>query len=83
MTLRSTKRGMKLYGSRAQVMHGTALRTLGGLTKKNLKYNKRGKIVSRKASRNGKNSEKNNLVKNGWRLNRSKKDGMRPHRIGE
>ena len=29
-------------GSRAQVMHGTAMKTSGGLTKKDLKYNKWG-----------------------------------------
>ena len=37
-------------GSRAQVMHGNAKKTSGGLTKKQLKYNKQGKIVSKKAS---------------------------------
>ena len=37
-------------GSRAQVMHGTAKMTGGGLKKKDLKYNKRGKIVSKKKS---------------------------------
>ena len=30
---------MKTVGSRAQVMHGTALMTSGGLKKSNLKYN--------------------------------------------
>ena len=51
-------------GSRAQVMHGTAKMTGGGLTKKHLKYNKRGKIVSKKASKSAKKS--NNLVKAGY-----------------
>jgi len=37
-------------GSRAQVMHGTAHHTKGGLTKTNLKYNKYGRIVSKKKS---------------------------------
>lgn len=40
-------------GSRAQVMHGTALKTAygkRGLMKKDLKYNKSREIVSRKAS---------------------------------
>jgi hypothetical protein len=37
-------------GSRAQVMHGTAHHTSGGLTKKDLKYNKAGRIVSKKKS---------------------------------
>ena len=31
---------MLKIGTRAQVMHGTALQTSGGLTKKDLKYNK-------------------------------------------
>ena len=40
-------------GSRAQVMHGTAKMTGGGLKKKDLKYNKHGKIVSRAKSSKG------------------------------
>lgn len=35
-------------GSRAQVWHGTAKHTSGGLTKKHLMMNKWGRIVSRK-----------------------------------
>ena len=35
-------------GSKRQVWHGTALQTAGGLTKKDLVKNKRGKIVSRR-----------------------------------
>lgn len=41
---------MHTIGSRAQVMHGTAQRTAGGLTKADLKMNKWGRIVSRKKS---------------------------------
>lgn len=41
---------MKQIGSRASVMHGTAHHTSGGLTKSDLKYNKWGRIVSRKKS---------------------------------
>ena len=41
---------MLRIGSRAQVMHGTAKMTGGGLKKKDLKYNKQGKIVSKKMS---------------------------------
>jgi hypothetical protein len=37
-----------LIGSRAQVMHGTAYKTSGGLIKKDLFQNKNGRIVSRK-----------------------------------
>ena len=40
----------RAVGSRAQVMHGTANHTKGGLTKKHLKYNKYGKIVSARKS---------------------------------
>jgi len=44
-------RGQKfemLEGSRAQVIHGTAYKTSGELTKKDLLQNKNGRIVSRK-----------------------------------
>lgn len=41
----------KRVGTRAQVMHGNAKMTGGGLMKKDLKYNKTGKIVSKKLSR--------------------------------
>ena len=54
----------KSIGSRAQVMHGNANKTSGGLTKKQLKYNKQGKIVSRKASALAKKN--NRLVKAGY-----------------
>jgi hypothetical protein len=40
-------------GSRAQVMHGNATRTAGGLTKKDLK-NKDGEIVSKSKSKDAK-----------------------------
>jgi len=55
---------MKARGTRAQVMHGTASKTPGGLTKKHLKYNKQGKIVSRKKSQKAK--RENRLVKSGY-----------------
>ncbi len=42
-----------LIGSRAQVHHGTAYKTSGGLKKKDLKKNKHGKIVSRAKSSKG------------------------------
>jgi hypothetical protein len=37
-----------LIGSRAQVHHGTAYKTAGGLTKEKILMNKNGRIVSRK-----------------------------------
>ncbi len=38
----------KTFGSRAEVFHGNAKKTTGGLTKKDLMKNKHGEIVSRK-----------------------------------
>lgn len=37
-----------LVGSRAQVMHGTAYKTSGDLTRDHLMFNKHGRIVSKK-----------------------------------
>lgn len=58
-------RNIKTIGSRAEVMHGNAVRTSGGLTKKDLKYNSQGKIVSRAASNAAKRNKNlgNNLGK--------------------
>ncbi len=55
---------MQRVGSRAQVMHGNAKMTSGGLTKKHLTYNNAGKIVSKKASKTAK--KLNRLVKAGY-----------------
>lgn len=41
-------------GSKAQVFHGSAKHTAGGLTRKDLVQNKRGRIVSRKQMAAGK-----------------------------
>ncbi|NCA20153.1 MAG: hypothetical protein EBS86_03335 [Crocinitomicaceae bacterium] len=60
---------MRRIGSRAEVMHGTAHHTPGGLTKSHLKYNKYGRIVSAKKSAMAK--KKGTLKK--W----EKKTGMR------
>lgn len=46
------------YGSYAQVYHGSANRTAGGLTKSDLVMNKRGRIVSRKKMEAGKKAIK-------------------------
>ena len=61
---------MKARGSRAEVMHGTARRTSGGLRKQHLKYNKRGKIVSKRASARAK--KENRLVKAGYKTKKGK-----------
>lgn len=53
-------------GSKAQVYHGTANRTVGGLTRKDLMKNKRGKIVSRKQAAAGKKAY-TRLVKAGFK----------------
>lgn len=57
-------------GSRAQVMHGTAHHTSGGLTKKDLKYNKWGRIVSRKKSAHAKKTKR--LEKAGYKTRKGK-----------
>lgn len=46
-------------GSRAQVWHGTAKKTCGGLTKNDLMKNKHGRIVSKKQHNLGKKRIKN------------------------
>jgi hypothetical protein len=51
-------------GSRAQVWHGTAKKTKGGLTKSALMMNKHGRIVSRKMHFTAK--KQNRLVKAGY-----------------
>ena len=55
---------MKSRGTRAQVMNGSARQTPGGLKKKDLKYNKNGRIVSKKQSARAK--RENRLVKAGY-----------------
>ena len=56
---------MKTIGSRAEVWHGTAKKTSGGLLKKDLKKNKRGKIVSKKMSNRAKKEKR--LEKAGYK----------------
>jgi hypothetical protein len=53
-----------LSGTRAQVWHGTAYKTSGGLTKKNLFQNKNGRIVSKAKHASAK--RENRLIKNGY-----------------
>ena len=55
---------MQRVGTRCQVMHGNAKMTGGGLRKKDLKYNKQGKIVSKKVSARAKREKR--LQKAGW-----------------
>jgi len=49
---------IKTEGSRSQVMNGNAKHTSGGLTKKDLKYNKHGSIVSKKKSASAKKDKR-------------------------
>ena len=51
-------------GTRAQVWHGTAKKTSGGLTKNALMMNKHGRIVSRKKHNSAKKEKR--LVKAGF-----------------
>ena len=55
----------KTVGSRAEVWHGTAKKTSGGLMKKDLKMNKRGRIVSKKMSNRAKKEKR--LEKAGYK----------------
>ena len=56
----------KTNGSRAEVWHGTAKKTVGGLTKSSLMKNKHGRIVSRRKHASGKRSIKH-LEKLGYK----------------
>jgi len=47
-----------LVGSRAQVYHGTAYKTSGGLKKSDLVQNKNGRIVSKKKQATAKNERR-------------------------
>ena len=59
-----------LEGSRAQVWHGTAVKTSGGLKKDHLVMNKHGRIVSRKKHSTAKRD--NRLVKAGYGTKKGK-----------
>ena len=53
-----------LIGTRAQVWHGTAFKTSGGLTKSHIMQNKNGRIVSR--SKHSQAKKDNRLVRAGY-----------------
>lgn len=59
-----------LEGSRAQVWHGTAYKTAGGLTKAHLMKNKHGRIVSKKKHATAKREKR--LEKHGWTAKKGK-----------
>jgi len=78
----------ELFGSRAQVHNGTAYKTTGGLTKKDLVMNKWGRIVSEKKHKTAKKEKRlqkygyytkkgkfGAVKRGGSRKNKSKKGG--------
>ena len=69
------KKYEKLVGSRAEVMHGTAHKTSGGLIKSKLHKNKWGRIVSRKKYVQSK--KHNNLKAHGWTAKKGKFGAVR------
>ena len=71
---------MQRIGSRAQVMHGNAKQTGGGLKKKDLKYNKQGKIVSKKMSTRAKKEKR--LQKAGYTTRKGQFGAIRIMRGG-
>lgn len=72
---------MKTIGSRAEVFHGTALKTSGGLTKKDLFKGKDGRIKSRKASALAKRN--NQLEKAGWGVKKGEFGAVRLEEMGK
>jgi len=61
----------RMIGSRSQVMNGSAHHTNGGLTKKQLMYNKHGRIVSKRKHNIGKKT-----IKHLYKLGYKPKKGM-------
>jgi hypothetical protein len=68
---------VRAIGSRAEVMHGTAHHTTGGLTKKHLKYNKWGRIVSVRKSEKAKKEKR--LLKAGYTAKKGKFGAVKVH----
>lgn len=80
-----------LIGTRAQVWHGTAYKTTGGLTKSNIIQNKNGRIVSKTKHHSAKKERR--LVKAGYgtqkgkfgfvKLGKTAKKGRKSRRTGK
>ena len=68
-------------GSKAQVFHGSAKHTSGGLTKKDLVQNKHGRIVSRRKMMAGKKALKY-LTRKGYKAKKGKFTLFKKHRSG-
>jgi len=88
-TMKGGKKSVKghtyeqVVGTRAQVYHGNAFHTKGGLTKKNLMINKRGRIVSRRKHASAKRERR--LERAGYRTKKGvfgfiKTDEITKHR---
>ena len=60
------------FGSRVQVMNGNAKMTTGRLSKKDLMYNKHGRIVSKKKFALAKKTIKKNLFAKGFKPKKGK-----------
>ena len=61
----------KTVGSRAEVMHGKAMKTSGGLTANDMMYNNAGRIVSKKK------------VAQGQKLYSQYQDVLKPHQFSK
>lgn len=72
---------MQTTGTRAQVWHGTAKKTSGGLTKNNLMMNKHGRIVSKRKHASGKKTIKH-LRKLGYVAKKGEFKLFRKHKKG-
>ena len=66
-----------LIGTRAQVWHGTAYKTSGGLTKHNIMQNKNGRIVSRSKHASAKRERR--LLKAGYGTQKGKFGAVKLH----
>ena len=72
---------MSNTGSRAQVFHGNANKTTGGLIKSDLKQNDNGKIVSKKASTSAKKTQNlGEFQANGKGFELAPKKGTKAHK---
>ena len=66
-----------LIGTRAQVWHGTAYKTSGGLTKSHIMQNKNGRIVSR--SKHASAKKERRLIKAGYGTQKGKFGAVKLH----
>ena len=77
-----TGKAVRVIGSRAQVFHGTAVKTVGGLRRTHLKR-AHGRIVSRKVSAQAKKSKGYKaLLKGGWVVRKGTKPLLGRRRKG-